>query len=337
MAGVESGDCSETTGAGTSFIVVTTPDPGSQPGGWSGCDSISTTALPGDTCHITPTDDRTITAAFDPAAVLASATVVSSDNNPSLAGESVTFTATVTPASPLLTGSVAFAIDGNPQPPVVLDGAGQASLTTASLGAGSHPVTAAYGGDINYAPSTSETLDQVVHTPVNIIATKSVSGDFTPGGGITYTVVLTNTGTAAQPNNPGNEFIDILPSGLALVSAASTSGTTVADPGTHTVTFNGAIAGGTSVTITIDATINAQQGDITNQGSALFDADGEGTNETEVLTDDPSTGTPADATVFPVGTQGMPQAIPTLPTLALILLAGLLALAAMRAIPSGRF
>ena len=35
-----------------------------------------------------------------------------------------------------------------------------------------------------------------------------------PGGSITYTVVLTNTGPAAQFDNPGDEFTDVLPAGL---------------------------------------------------------------------------------------------------------------------------
>jgi len=45
----------------------------------------------------------------------------------------------------------------------------------------------------------------------------------------TYTVVLSNSSTFAQQDNPGNEFIDVLPAGLTLVSASATSGTAVRD------------------------------------------------------------------------------------------------------------
>ena len=45
-----------------------------------------------------------------------------------------------------------------------------------------------------------------VASPAALTATKTVSGTFTPGGAVTYTIVLTNTGPAAQFNNPGDEF-----------------------------------------------------------------------------------------------------------------------------------
>jgi len=38
---------------------------------------------------------------------------------------------------------------------------------------------------------------------------------------VTYTVVLTNSGPGAQGDNPGNEFTDVLPAGLTLVSATA--------------------------------------------------------------------------------------------------------------------
>ena len=66
------------------------------------------------------------------------------------------------------------------------------------------------------------------------------------GGTVTYTVTLTNTGPGAQGDNPGNEFTDVLPAHLALVSATATSGTAVANVGTNTVTWNGSIPAGGS-------------------------------------------------------------------------------------------
>ena len=65
----------------------------------------------------------------------------------------------------------------------------------------------------------------------SVSGTKAVSGSFTPA----YTVVLTNISGSAQLDNPGNEFIDILPSQLTLVSASITSGTAVATVATNTV------------------------------------------------------------------------------------------------------
>src|SRR5436305_934431 len=50
-----------------------------------------------------------------------------------------------------------------------------------------------------------------------VTGTKTVSaGPYTVGGTLTYTVTLTNSGTGAQADNPGNEFTDVLPAQLAL-------------------------------------------------------------------------------------------------------------------------
>jgi hypothetical protein len=130
-------------------------------------------------------------------------------------------------------------------------------------------------------------------------ATKTVSGSFVAGGSVTYTIVLNNTSAQAQGDNPGDEFLDVLPLSLTLVSANATSGTPVANIGTNTVTWNGTIAGNSSVTITIQATITGS-GTISNQGTVSFDADGNGTNESTLQTDDPGVAGAANPTAFVV-------------------------------------
>ena len=59
---------------------------------------------------------------------------------------------------------------------------------------------------------------------------------------MTYTVILDNSGAANQGDNAGDEFVDVLPGGLTLVSAAATSGTAIANVGTNTVNWNGPLA-----------------------------------------------------------------------------------------------
>jgi uncharacterized repeat protein (TIGR01451 family) len=134
----------------------------------------------------------------------------------------------------------------------------------------------------------------------NVTGTKSVSGSLTPGGAVTYTVVLSNSGTGAQPDNPGNEFTDVLPSTLTLVSASASSGTAVPTVATRTVTWNGSIPAAGSVTITIHATVNAGTlGEtISNQGSISFDSDVDGVNESSGVTDNPATPAANDPTAF---------------------------------------
>ena len=77
-------------------------------------------------------------------------TTVSSSANPSANGDSVTLTATVTSATRAWapTGTVQFQVDGaNMGGPCVLDGRGQATLVTSSLGTGPHDVVALYSPD----------------------------------------------------------------------------------------------------------------------------------------------------------------------------------------------
>ncbi len=160
-----------------------------------------------------------------------------------------------------------------------------------------------------------------------VSATKSASGSFAVGGTIIYTVTLTNNGTSSQPDNPGNEFTDVLPSTLTLVSAGATSG--VAAVAGNTVTWNGSIAPvGGSVTITINALINTGGQAIANQGQVAFDADGNGTNEANAVTDDPGTAAPGDPTVV-IAAAPLLADIPTLSEIGFAALALLLAGAAL--------
>jgi uncharacterized repeat protein (TIGR01451 family) len=143
-------------------------------------------------------------------------------------------------------------------------------------------------------------------TPSVIInATKTVAGRFGVGGTVVYTVTLTNNGSANQADNPGHEFSDVLPAALTLVSATASSGTPATSG--NTVTWDGAIApAGGAVTITITATVNpARPATISNQGTVSYDADGNGTNESTLLTDDPALPGAADPTVFAPGTASL--------------------------------
>jgi WD40 repeat protein len=87
--------------------------------------------------------------------------------------------------------------------------------------------------------------------------------------------------------------------------------------------WNGAIAAGGMVTITINATVDSSaSGTIVNQGTINFDSDGSGTNDSSALTDNPAGPGPADPTGFAIA-----RAIPTLGPAGLLLLAfGLVAI-----------
>jgi uncharacterized repeat protein (TIGR01451 family) len=159
-----------------------------------------------------------------------------------------------------------------------------------------------------------------------------IDGPFAEGEMITCTFTLLNGGPTAQADNAGNEFTVTLPASLTLVAASADSGT--AATFANTATWNGAVPVGSRVEISVKATINAGTAGTTIclQGSAFLDTDGDGVNDTVVLSDrldEPCA--PADPCCFRVLTA---EEIPTLSglgTAVLVLLLAVAALARLRA------
>ncbi|WP_175497941.1 proprotein convertase P-domain-containing protein [Dokdonella immobilis] len=169
--------------------------------------------------------------------------------------------------------------------------------------------------------NNSATDTTTVIAGAGVSGTKSVSGATIPGGAIVYTIVLNNAGPGSQADNPGDEFVDVLPSQVTFGSASASSGA-VTNAG-NTVSWNGAIAAAGSVTITINATVNAGAfGQVDNQGTINYDSNGDGNNDASALTDNPAAPGLADPTGFLIA-----QNIPALGPLGLFLLAvGLIAI-----------
>ncbi|MFO1351645.1 MAG: Calx-beta domain-containing protein [Gammaproteobacteria bacterium] len=150
--------------------------------------------------------------------------------------------------------------------------------------------------------------------------TMIVNGSFLPASLNTYTVTIVNQGDGDQPDNPGNEFVLVLPASLELQSANfKASGALSADLDTNTVTWNGPLAAKASVVFDIVARLkpNVIPGtEVSVQGQFSYDSDGDGVNDVSGLTDDPATSPTDDATLFTV----LAAAIPTLSFGALLLL-----------------
>jgi hypothetical protein len=92
-------------------------------------------------------------------------TSLASSVNPSVTGQQVTFTATVTsPSATPNSGSVQFVVDGvDTGSPDALNGSGQATFTTTFSTAGSRQIGARYLGNASFAASTATDLTQVVN------------------------------------------------------------------------------------------------------------------------------------------------------------------------------
>ncbi len=119
---------------------------------------------------------------------------VTSSLNPSAYGQAVSFTATVTGASP--TGSVQFNIDGGAfGSPVTLASGSATSGTTSTLTAGTHTVTAVYSGDTNNAGGTATLAGgQVVSSLVAASPTSVNFGKAWVGLGAHHDVTVSNNG-----------------------------------------------------------------------------------------------------------------------------------------------
>src|SRR5262249_48245357 len=92
-------------------------------------------------------------------------TSLASSPNPSVTGQSVTFTATiavVAPGAGTPTGTVTF-IDGSTTLGTGTLIGGVATLSTSSLAVAGHSITAAYSGDTDFGTSTSSALMQAVN------------------------------------------------------------------------------------------------------------------------------------------------------------------------------
>jgi uncharacterized repeat protein (TIGR01451 family) len=173
----------------------------------------------------------------------------------------------------------------------------------------SNTATVSSANDPN-AGNDSSTATTTVSAPL-VTGVKSISqATAAVGDTVTYTIVLHNNSAFSQGDNPGDEFTDVLPASLALVSATATSGTPVADIPNNTVHWNGSIPAGADVTITITATVlpGAAGTTVSNQGTIHFDGDNNGTNESTIATQAPGGG----ATVFAVIGAGIPTLSPSL-------------------------
>jgi uncharacterized repeat protein (TIGR01451 family) len=135
---------------------------------------------------------------------------------------------------------------------------------------------------------------------VRVAGTKTVEGSFRVGGAVTYTLTFSNTSSVTQADNPGDEFSDVLPSSLTIRSVDATAGTTAISG--NTVTWNGSLAPGGSVVLTIQATVDAgSEGQlVSNQGAFHVDTDGDRINDAPYYTDDPAVPFGAEPTVFQV-------------------------------------
>src|SRR2546426_1168914 len=168
----------------------------------------------------------------------ATATSVHSSGTPSVFGQSVTFTATVTPAPPA-NETITFMDGSTPLGSGPLDASGSATLVTASLSVATHTISASYAGDSNFAASSGSTV-QVVNKASTSVAVTSSDSSAVFGESLSFTTTVTAVAPGAGTPDGTVQFqVDAVNLGAAITLTGGTAtsvATTTLSVGSHTVT-----------------------------------------------------------------------------------------------------
>jgi VCBS repeat-containing protein len=241
----------------------------------------------------------------------ASTVGLASSANPSVFGQSVTFTATVTGPGNTPTGTVTFKNGTNTLGSAALNGSGQATLNIASLVVATHSITAEYAGDGNYNPGNSSVLNQTVNKASTASAVVSSINPSAWKQSVTFTATVTASAPGAGLPTGSVTFKDgtnTLGTATLNGSGQATLATSTLTVGGHSITVefggDGSFNGSTSSTLTQtvnntapvantdsysvneDTTLN-----VTAPGVLGNDTDTEGNPLTAVKVSDPSNGT----------------------------------------------
>ena len=169
-------------------------------------------------------------------------TSVTSSLNPSVFGQPVTFTATISPVAPgtgTPTGTVTFFDEVGPIAIAALSG-GVATFTTAALAAGVHTITTSYGGDGNFNGSTGSLTGnpQVVNKANTATSVTSSVNPEVFGQSVTLTATVSPVAPGTGTPTGTVTFLDGgSPIGTGTLSVGVATFTTAAlAAGNHTIT-----------------------------------------------------------------------------------------------------
>lgn len=167
---------------------------------------------------------------------------LSSDINPSLIGELVTFTVTVSAAGdlPIPTGLVEFFDGMDSLGTAMLDIFGQASISTSALSLGGHSISVQYAGDGNYNPAADNLVQTVIQGTTNTTLDPSSVNPSTFGQNVTFTAVVSvNSPASGTPTGLVQFYDDGVPIGMGTVGGTG--------PFTATFTTSALVVGSHSI------------------------------------------------------------------------------------------
>ncbi|MBB6143931.1 hypothetical protein HNQ77_001880 [Silvibacterium bohemicum] len=196
-----------------------------------GSDAL-TAVYSGDTLHIASTSAE-LTQTVQSAGTT---TTLASNQNPSLFGQNVTFTATVSGNGIVPTGAITFTDGSTPLATVNVNTAGVASYSTTTLSIGVHQIVASYSGDSDDQKSTSAVVNQSVQSQTSVALASSLNPALAAVP-VTFTATVTNgNGTVPTGTVTINDGSSVLAE-LTLPANGTVSFTTSTLPvGTHSIT-----------------------------------------------------------------------------------------------------
>ena len=160
---------------------------------------------------------------------------LTSSSNPSIAGTSLTFVATLTSNGSLPTGSLILHDGSSVVGNALISPTGSAQFPLSNLSAQSHSFTATFAGDADHLPSTSSTLVQLVQLGTSTVTIGSGANPGLLGSPIVFTARVNGTGN--QPTGS----VTFLDGATTLAAAPLSNGTATASVssltiGSHSIT-----------------------------------------------------------------------------------------------------
>jgi hypothetical protein len=232
-------------------------------------------------------------------------TTVTSSLNPSLEGQSVTFTGTVsssegTPAD----GEIITFTNGSATLGTGILASGSATFTTSALTASSHSIKAKYPGDTEFLTSTSAALTQTVgkYGTTTTLGTSGSPSSF--GQSVTFTASVTSasgeipTGTVTFKN--GTATLEAVP----LTGGVATFGTATLTVATHSITavYNGDASDATSTSSAVSQVVTKAETSTSLISSLNPSSSGQPVSFIATVTSSTS-GTPTGSVIFKSGTK----------------------------------
>jgi hypothetical protein len=120
-----------------------------------------------------------------------------------------------------------------------LDGAGQATFSTAALTVGSHAITAAYAGNAEFTPSTSNGVTQIVNKAQTTTSLASSRNPSPPGQAVTFTAAVSVVAPGAGTPTGTVIFRDgttVLGTGTLNASGQASFSSSILTLGNHSLT-----------------------------------------------------------------------------------------------------